>query len=1127
MLDQARGLGIAHLEKELGIQPRTYAAPEGKKSLFPAVDRILDDYAEARAFWVTGIAKEDILKGARSFIFQYAKEHPGVSEAGVGFEEGLYGSLKNWLPQVDAAGRTINQAARSEVVARTNIMDMYNHARAAMMTSAELAGWIQAFRYSAILDSTTTPLCRHLHGKIMTAETINGYNPPNHFNCRSVLLPVTQLDEGWQKEMDKQGPIKGDPQAGFSAPLGAPPEVPAGKHPIPGAPLEGAAAKEAAPEAAQKPKKEPPAEVMTPSVAELMPEWSLLPELLQAELAVLKADLTGSAGMIKASEIPKLTKALNTAAETWFKKNAGYVPETQPRGIRTTIVPGEVPFPEVEAAKAAKAAADAAAQAKLDAANKITPMTPKLMWDLAMQETGWTNAYEAQPSWLKQKINSWVQKLKQGGPKEFWQVESWAKDLASKLPGMIEKGPSVGQQEKAAMKGKPLEPDQQAVIDAKLKGVSFEPKPGEPGWEPAVTVLDIDALTWSEKGPQNTKFWPKKFDQHTPTAQAIIKAELEKAFPGLQKPPYMDATEFSTQLQAALGKAVGKAYPGKAGYELKLGYAPTITAEVAPVWTPKPEVGAKPAPPPPPAAAEPLGPVSGTIPVGSAANILKTKLGDAKGSNPGGTYKGEDGVTRYVKFYQDPAQAYSEAAANNVYAAMGLGAPKSIVFVHEGKLAIASEIVAGARTIKELGLGAVDAKTILKGFATDVLTANWDAVGTGFDNVMRLADGKIVRIDQGGSLLFRAKAGRKSANLLNDVTEIQGFADSGKNPYYSQVFQKAGINYASEIPGITQQLDKIQALRAKTNNFADLVPKVDGVPDADRTAILKMLRSRADLMNTNLRREIYEFEHPPPPPPPVEVTGRKPPTDPIIKKALEEFDRSIGNIDKRPVRTEPFEWHDVDAAIHAALTRAHGAKFATGFIEMRDKIWGNWKGSAVSEAAGMGKYLAEKAGLSAETTYHSQGFMDKDAARRSQFLRHYEELERKWSTKYGADVVARYAQLEYHLTQKLLKKAYPDGKIPTLYRGVSGDWFQENGIRPPQVTRGTWAECVVHQSSVSGFSTKPDLSFGGGWKFKTEPKAEELFTTYFFVKGAGGSYQGEHEWWFLSAGPQRFQVTRM
>lgn len=216
MLDNSISLAVSHLEQELQLQPRTFAA---KKSLFPTVDRDIEKYAAERSFWITGIVKEAILKSARNYIMNWAKEHPAEGLPGMGFEEGLYETLREWLPVTDAAGRMINTASRSEVIARTNIMDIYNHARLSQMQAPEIRGWVQAYRYSAILDAVTTPICRQRHGKIFTQNTLNGWGPPAHYQCRSVLLPVTRLDRGWEDEMLKQGAVTIPSQSGFATPV--------------------------------------------------------------------------------------------------------------------------------------------------------------------------------------------------------------------------------------------------------------------------------------------------------------------------------------------------------------------------------------------------------------------------------------------------------------------------------------------------------------------------------------------------------------------------------------------------------------------------------------------------------------------------------------------------------------------------------------------------------------------------------------------------------------------------------------------------------------------------------------------------------------------------------------------
>lgn len=53
---------------------------------------------------------------------------------------------------------------------------------------------IYAFQYSAILDGSTTQLCRSLDDMIVTANDPRRqkFNPPNHWNCRSIWVEILQ-----------------------------------------------------------------------------------------------------------------------------------------------------------------------------------------------------------------------------------------------------------------------------------------------------------------------------------------------------------------------------------------------------------------------------------------------------------------------------------------------------------------------------------------------------------------------------------------------------------------------------------------------------------------------------------------------------------------------------------------------------------------------------------------------------------------------------------------------------------------------------------------------------------------------------------------------------------------------
>lgn len=263
-----------------------------------------------------------------------------------------------------------------------------------------------------------------------------------------------------------------------------------------------------------------------------------------------------------------------------------------------------------------------------------------------------------------------------------------------------------------------------------------------------------------------------------------------------------------------------------------------------------------PAPPPPPEPVhipepEPEPP----RPELTAAEVLATKDAGAKGSNEGGFYTGSDGVQRYVKFYGDPSQAYSEHLTNQIYRDLGFLAPDSVTFEHNGKRAYASTVVKDLKTVKEVGLDAPTAKKVMEGFAADVLTGNWDAVGTGLDNVGHVAAyDDVMRVDNGGSLLFRAKAGRKSPDVLNQITEWDGFFNSGKNPYYAQVASAAGVTKASQVSGIIGQIDAIKNLRKESGGWAKYIEKhAPGMPSADKKQVAAMLEARTKLLAAKVK----------------------------------------------------------------------------------------------------------------------------------------------------------------------------------------------------------------------------------------------------------------------------------
>lgn len=86
---------------------------------------------------------------------------------------------------------------RIENIVRTESTAAYNQGR---LVEARRPGVVENMRgmeFSAILDSRTTPVCESLDGRIVPidAPELDKFRPPLHYNCRSVLVPVTTTDE--------------------------------------------------------------------------------------------------------------------------------------------------------------------------------------------------------------------------------------------------------------------------------------------------------------------------------------------------------------------------------------------------------------------------------------------------------------------------------------------------------------------------------------------------------------------------------------------------------------------------------------------------------------------------------------------------------------------------------------------------------------------------------------------------------------------------------------------------------------------------------------------------------------------------------------------------------------------
>lgn len=203
---------------------------------------------------------------------------------------------------------------------------------------------------------------------------------------------------------------------------------------------------------------------------------------------------------------------------------------------------------------------------------------------------------------------------------------------------------------------------------------------------------------------------------------------------------------------------------------------------------------------------------------GTASPVDKWPVvGGQKGSNPGALIENPDtGEKFYVKTPKTESHVKSEVLANQLYSAFGVGAPEVTQVSYKGKPATSSKIIesSGESVLKKMKDDPEFRKEVQKGFAIDALLGNWDVAGASLDNIIVGKDGKPHRIDNGGSLNYRAQGAKKpGGGLSDDPQELYTMRNPSKNYQAAKLF---GDMTDDEIKVSVSQLVKVSddSLRA-------------------------------------------------------------------------------------------------------------------------------------------------------------------------------------------------------------------------------------------------------------------------------------------------------------------------
>ena len=203
-------------------------------------------------------------------------------------------------------------------------------------------------------------------------------------------------------------------------------------------------------------------------------------------------------------------------------------------------------------------------------------------------------------------------------------------------------------------------------------------------------------------------------------------------------------------------------------------------------------------------------------------DITKKRLGPQLGSNPGGFYQGADDQKRYVKFYNDPLQANVEHLSNQIY---GPNAPNTKLFPHNEGVAISSDFVPYKQDLTLNPQPKHARKVFESGFVPDVMLSNHDVIGRNGENIVIDDKDDVRRLDQGGTMMFRAMNGYKPEHVLNEIGEWDNFLNQGeRKTKYGNLYDIAGYQSPQElIKSFVQQYNRIDDLREQVNGWGDFV----------------------------------------------------------------------------------------------------------------------------------------------------------------------------------------------------------------------------------------------------------------------------------------------------------------
>lgn len=154
----------------------------------------LESWARARAFTVSHVTKAEVLIDIHEAINIAIEEGMTLSDFRAGLKD--IAVQRGWVG---------TNPWHENNIFRTNIQTAYSKGRWDQMEPMQDKFMGQ---FNAVMDDRTTEVCSDLNGKIYPLDSPfwNVYMPPNHFQCRSAVIPI-YISEIERKGLEVQSGI--------------------------------------------------------------------------------------------------------------------------------------------------------------------------------------------------------------------------------------------------------------------------------------------------------------------------------------------------------------------------------------------------------------------------------------------------------------------------------------------------------------------------------------------------------------------------------------------------------------------------------------------------------------------------------------------------------------------------------------------------------------------------------------------------------------------------------------------------------------------------------------------------------------------------------------------------------